>query len=466
MGFQQAELYQRIQQFSLDAIDANLPFSHRLARDNGWTLDYAQRVIEEYKKFAFLAIVAGHPVTPSDQVDQVWHLHLLYTQSYWNEFCPNGLQTPLHHNPTKGGQQERGKFNDWYSGTLQSYETIFQQLPPADIWSPPHVRFGRELSFVRVNTQQHWILPKPDLSWISQRLHRWLVVLSSLLLFGIAWTSPSWASSTALSTHSIEFSIATFLPAYLWIASTSLSGIITVNLLSRRLNRRFQFGAPLFSSVLFGLFLVGSVRLTAGVTNLPGSEFLGFFVLSAIAGVFADFVLQWWIQTRSLTSMKQKGQDYWRGLPSPRSVQRLAPQLIFVCIVGLYVLGLVRVGLGLYRHQPIGYLTALCLSLAGYLLWRMAKSDLKLSVLKSGIVASIVGLVLLLIFNMPQLIWVLIIVGIWFLPKSSPNRASSGISRTSSSGGTTCVNGDCGGGGSGDSGGDGGCGGCGGCGGE
>lgn len=48
----------------------NLTFSQRLARDNCWSLNYAQRVIKEYKKFAFLAVCAGHPVTPSDQVDQ------------------------------------------------------------------------------------------------------------------------------------------------------------------------------------------------------------------------------------------------------------------------------------------------------------------------------------------------------------------------------------------------------------
>lgn len=112
MNYQQAELYQRIQAFYLDEEDARLTFSKRLARDNGWTIEYSQRVIDEYKKFVFLAVVAGHPVTPSDQVDQVWHLHLTYTQSYWGEFCPNVLQTPLHHNPTLGGRNEQNKFNN------------------------------------------------------------------------------------------------------------------------------------------------------------------------------------------------------------------------------------------------------------------------------------------------------------------------------------------------------------------
>ena len=81
MDTQQAALYERIQKFSLDNANSELLFSQRLARDNSWTREYSQRVIEEYKKFAFLAVVAAHPVTPSDQVDQAWHLHLLYTKA-------------------------------------------------------------------------------------------------------------------------------------------------------------------------------------------------------------------------------------------------------------------------------------------------------------------------------------------------------------------------------------------------
>ncbi|MGJ3245025.1 MAG: glycine-rich domain-containing protein [Elainellaceae cyanobacterium] len=160
MDFQQTDLYARIQTFSLDQLGAPLSFSKRLARDNGWSLAYAQRVIEEYKKFVFLAVAADHPVTPSDQVDQVWHLHLSYTRSYWEEFCPHVLQLPLHHDPTYGGDAESQKFGDWYSNTLESYKRFFGHAAPTDIWSAPEVRFGRDLRFVRVNTQLNWIVPK------------------------------------------------------------------------------------------------------------------------------------------------------------------------------------------------------------------------------------------------------------------------------------------------------------------
>ncbi len=211
MNIQQAELYQRIQAFSLDEPDAGLTFSKRLARDNGWTVKYTQRVIDEYKKFVFLAVAAGHPVTPSDQVDQVWHLHLIYTHSYWGEFCPNVLQTPLHHGPTRGGKSEQHKFNDWYSKTLASYESFFDQTPPADIWPPAHIRFGRDVHFRRVNTQQTWLLSKFHLNRVA--------ITPLLFLFALSVTACEPLIVTNIG-NPLDFQGREFLSFYLSVAST------------------------------------------------------------------------------------------------------------------------------------------------------------------------------------------------------------------------------------------------------
>ena len=154
-------LWQRIEAFALDEPTAAFPFSHRLARDNGWSREQAQRVVAEYKRFVLLAMIAGHPVTPSDQVDQAWHLHLTYTRSYWEDFCGKLLPRPLHHEPTRGGSREGRKFDDWYGRTLASYRRCFGSEPPADIWPPAAIRFGEDVQFVRVNRRRHWIIPRP-----------------------------------------------------------------------------------------------------------------------------------------------------------------------------------------------------------------------------------------------------------------------------------------------------------------
>jgi hypothetical protein len=106
-------LWKRIENFEIDEVGIELPFSKRLARENSWPSEFALRVIEEYKKFIYLTSISEGPVTPSDEVDQAWHLHLTYTQSYWDQLCDNVLGRRLHHNPTKGGKQESNKFEDF-----------------------------------------------------------------------------------------------------------------------------------------------------------------------------------------------------------------------------------------------------------------------------------------------------------------------------------------------------------------
>ena len=160
MSSEQLGLYERIKAFGFDQGEAAFPFVSRLVRDNGWSSAYAARVITEYRKFVFLAIVAGHPVSPSDQVDQVWHLHLLYTRSYWDRFCRHTLGRPLHHEPTKGGTNEKDKFGAWYAATIESYRRYFGQEPPADIWPDANTRFGDDIHFERVNRKRFWVVTK------------------------------------------------------------------------------------------------------------------------------------------------------------------------------------------------------------------------------------------------------------------------------------------------------------------
>jgi hypothetical protein len=162
MTEEEITLWQKIEDFKLDDPNADFKFSHRLARENGWTLRYAGRVIEEYKKFLFLCCT-GNAVTPSDPVDQAWHLHLTFTRSYWIDLCCNTLQKDIHHNPTKGGKQEADKFNTYYTTSQQLYTSKFGSLPPADIWQDNHTRFS-DINFQRVNTGKFWLIRKPRLS--------------------------------------------------------------------------------------------------------------------------------------------------------------------------------------------------------------------------------------------------------------------------------------------------------------
>jgi hypothetical protein len=126
-------LWGKIAAFRFDDAQAARPFSQRLAEENGWKREYALQVIEEYRRFLYLGVTSPHPVTPSDPVDQAWHLHLLYTQSYWEDLCRDTLQTNFHHGPSRGGTAEDAKYTDYYRQTLDLYEINFGPAPSA-IW--------------------------------------------------------------------------------------------------------------------------------------------------------------------------------------------------------------------------------------------------------------------------------------------------------------------------------------------
>lgn len=153
-------MWVKLEGFQLDKENAVFGFSTRLVRENGWTRAYTARVIREYKRFILLAMHAGHPVTPSDEVDQAWHLHMVHTRSYWEDLCRDTLRRPLHHGPTQGGESESEKFADWYQKTRDSYARLFGEEPPADIWPPGSTRFDPTSRFERVNRARFWLVPK------------------------------------------------------------------------------------------------------------------------------------------------------------------------------------------------------------------------------------------------------------------------------------------------------------------
>ena len=67
--------------------------------------------------------------------------------STWEEFCSLILGKKLHHHPARGGKIERAEFHHLYIQTIASYRQYFG-TPPQDIWSPPDIRFGKELKLV------------------------------------------------------------------------------------------------------------------------------------------------------------------------------------------------------------------------------------------------------------------------------------------------------------------------------
>lgn len=181
-SYHEDPLWVALLHYSIGPEDAALSFASRLARENGWSLAGAERVIGEYKRFCFLAIRAGHAVTPSDSVDQAWHLHLAYSRDYWELFCPQVLGRPLHHGPTAGGDEQGRLYYDQYAETLKSYERIFGELPPADLWPDARRRFREDPRARRVHPRDGFFVTwrQAGFALLSASLAALAILLSTM----------------------------------------------------------------------------------------------------------------------------------------------------------------------------------------------------------------------------------------------------------------------------------------------
>ncbi len=154
-------LRRRIEAHRFEAGQA-LSFTGRLARDHRWSLDFARGAVREYGRFCFLAVASATAMTPSEEVDEVWHLHLTYTRDYWDLWCGSVLGAALHHDPTAGGAAEERRYRLQYAQTLALYERFFG-APPAAYWPGTDARFGRPR--YQVVDRARW--------WLLRRSWRW-----------------------------------------------------------------------------------------------------------------------------------------------------------------------------------------------------------------------------------------------------------------------------------------------------
>ncbi|MCU0440081.1 MAG: hypothetical protein MUC49_19510 [Raineya sp.] len=124
-------VWEEIEKFDFDSPPSEYGFSVRLAYENGWSLNFTQKAIEEYKKFMFLASISKEMVSPSEIVDTVWHQHLLFSHFYAN-FCQK-LGKWIDHVPSTHQVSEKHKFVQAKKHTQELYQEHFGKMPE-DIW--------------------------------------------------------------------------------------------------------------------------------------------------------------------------------------------------------------------------------------------------------------------------------------------------------------------------------------------
>lgn len=81
----------------------------RYSEDNNVNPDYALKLFLEMKKFLISVAFYGKPVSPSKEIDKMWHAFILYTRDY-TEWCQKYFGYYIHHNP--GGMSHPVDFID------------------------------------------------------------------------------------------------------------------------------------------------------------------------------------------------------------------------------------------------------------------------------------------------------------------------------------------------------------------
>ncbi|GAB5406212.1 MAG: TIGR04222 domain-containing membrane protein [Aureliella sp.] len=361
------ELWEQLERFSLDVPENGLTFTQRLARDNAWTLSYARRVTDEYRRFVYLAKKAGQIVCPSDAVDQVWHMHLTYTHSYWDELCSEVLDTPLHHGPTKGGSHEREKFYRLYEKTLESYHLHFGEFPPEDIWPPAETRFGSDLHYVRINAAENFIIPKP--TWRGTRR-------ASLGLAAVGGLFPL----AQIVANPLEWSGPNFLLLYFSVLVAAVFICLIARIVTRSNDGEVSAGSDPTVGPIEAAWLKGgdTLSVTAALVDLAQAEAVEVkgplvqagpriaqanpehrvekLILQAVSN--SPLGCSWRTVRRDanpgLQQMRQELED--KGLvvsATQAGAARALPILLFGSIL---FAGLLKIGVGLSRGRPVGFL--------------------------------------------------------------------------------------------------------------
>jgi uncharacterized protein (TIGR04222 family) len=380
----QNDVWNRLMLWHPDEPGSFYSFSHRLQHENGWTRVYTEKAIEEYRKFLFLSQVADHIVCPSEDVDQVWHLHLTYTRSYWEELCGNILKRPLHHQPTKGGRSEHELYVELYKRTLASYERWFGSSPDRLLWPSASERFTPK-DVQRVDRAKYLLVRRINLqspAWFGGVSNRLQEILewprtTKVAGFGLAFLlTPAviplgpldWAGPDFLKWYSfvlIGGVIAAFLLRHiLWPDDSDVpEDLRYYEIACLKGNWKLAVNAVL-AKLLTSKHVIADVRATKTLFLTTDSFTRG-------DNEFEDTVAQCLKQTKGLTmtelhnELQSSGEQLEeslrkRGLLTGNASYAFAARAYsFLIMLAVCGVGIAKVNVGVSRGKPVGFLVAM-----------------------------------------------------------------------------------------------------------
>lgn len=93
----------------------------------GWSLEQADKAVERYRQFLELCLLyPGKPIVPTQDIDEVWHYHILDTAKYRSD-CDRIFGRPLDHFPYFGlrGEDDERNLKQSFEETKRLFELHF-----------------------------------------------------------------------------------------------------------------------------------------------------------------------------------------------------------------------------------------------------------------------------------------------------------------------------------------------------
>ncbi|MGU7769497.1 TIGR04222 domain-containing membrane protein [Burkholderia sp. MR1-5-21] len=374
----QQALLARLHAYSPDNPAAPMPYSRRLAEAEGWSHEHALAVIDEYKRYAFLAQVAGHPVTPSLAVDAAWHLHLQYTLEYWDVFCADVLRAPLHHMPGTGEPDERAVYARHYRQTLDSYRRWFGCEPPESIWPRPAVERPDDTRTPRAGPRAN-VPPGPTPPSRSDGRPSWwrrsIKLAWPAALAGVAATCASASDFNVLDYTGPQF-LAFYIPVGI-AALLLIAGLQRIEYLRRTWGTRERESSPDLSAEEAAYLAGGASRMAqvatlslvdSGAIALWTSQRRGARVCAAYPDRAGDYADDWeWLNAQpdqeasyhafrlrlarrepeTVAALRKNG---WLWAAGDMQAARMAARTIALLVLGT---GAAKLAVGLSRGRPV-----------------------------------------------------------------------------------------------------------------
>jgi hypothetical protein len=96
-----------------------------LVERKGWTLTQCADLEREYKRYISLCLsYPDEKLTPSRDVDEVWHTHILFTKNY-RRFCQAVNGAYLDHSPHLEADKKNPELKKLPQRTMELYERHF-----------------------------------------------------------------------------------------------------------------------------------------------------------------------------------------------------------------------------------------------------------------------------------------------------------------------------------------------------